>query len=153
MENTENYQETKQTIIVDDKTKNYLSETIKWGKFLAIIGYVGIGLLALIGIALIIFFAFFNNTSIIDYTWLAMGIVYLAMAVVLYFPVTFLYKFSLQMKQGLQQSEQESVTSAFENLKSLFKFVGIYVIVLLCIYALLLLIFVPLSFMGLSNIF
>ena len=153
MENTENNQEIKQPIIVDDKTKNYLSETIKWGNFLAIIGYVGIGLLALGGIALTVSFAFFYNSSIIEYFWIVAGFVYLVMAVVLYFPVTYLYKFCLQMKQGLQQNEQKPVTFAFENLKSLFKFVGIYVIVILCIYALLLLIVVLLSFMGISNFF
>jgi hypothetical protein len=56
-----------------------------------------------------------------------------------------LYNFYIQLKQGFNSINQQRFTSGFENLKSLFKFMGILTIVVLSIYALLIIVIVPIG--------
>jgi hypothetical protein len=67
------------------------------------------------------------------------GFVYLLMALVYYFPSKYLYDFSTYIKQAILIDDQESLEYAFSKLKSLFRFWGILMIVLLCLYALMIL--------------
>jgi hypothetical protein len=62
------------------------------------------------------------------------------MAVLYYFPTQYLYNFAVKMKLAIQNSQQNNLEDGFENLKSLFKFTGILMIVVLSIYGLLFLI-------------
>jgi hypothetical protein len=71
--------------------------------------------------------------------------VYLALAGVYWFPVTYLYRFSAQMKQAVKSRDESLYTSGFANLKSLFKFFGIFTIVMLALYGLILVIAVPMA--------
>jgi len=130
---------------LNNETKNYLLEISKWGKLLAIVGYVGMGFLILVGLAVIIGFSFFNSFSDADFPFGSVGIIYILLAVLNYFPVNYLYKFSGQIKQGLNTNDQKYITSGFGNLKSLFKFMGIFTIVILSIYALALIVVLPLT--------
>ncbi|MEJ7673426.1 MAG: DUF5362 family protein [Chitinophagaceae bacterium] len=65
-----------------------------------------------------------------------MGIVYVVFAVILFFPCLYLFKFSNKMQEAVRTSSQESVDNAFINLKSMFKFYGIFTIIILVVYAL-----------------
>jgi hypothetical protein len=49
------------------------------------------------------------------------------------------------MKQAVESQDEGLYTTGFENLKSLFKFMGIFTIVMLSLYALALLIAVPMA--------
>ena len=114
----------------------YLRETAKWGMFLAIMGYVGIGLMVLMSIGVMIGGAV-QSAALggLGISMGALGLVYLVIAVLYFFPVYYLHQFSAKMKQGLASHDSVSITSGFENLKSLFKFMGILCIVVLSIYA------------------
>lgn len=147
MENIENNQQVVSSFICDEEIKNYLLETSKWGKFMAIVGYVGIGLLVVVALAVMVGFSIFNSASGIGFPMGLVGLLYLVFAAIYYFPVSYLYKYSAQIKEGLNVNDQQSITSGFENLKSLFKFMGILTIVILSIYALLLVVALPLSMM------
>jgi uncharacterized membrane protein len=72
---------------------------------------------------------------------------YIGIAVLYLFPVTYLYRFSNRMRAGLLAIDQNLVTNAFGNLKSLFKFMGIMTIVILVIYLLFILFVVPMFMM------
>ena len=69
-----------------------------------------------------------------------MGFTYLLMALLYYFPTRYLYNFAVKMKLAIQNSQQNNLEDGFENLKSLFKFSGIFMIVILSIYGLVFLI-------------
>ncbi|WP_439483602.1 hypothetical protein [Cyclobacterium plantarum] len=125
--------------------KNYLLETSKWGKFLAIVGYVGIGLIILMALVVLIGFSFFNPVMDNNLNLRGVGLIYLVIAVVYYFPINYLHRFSRQIKLGITGNDEQSLTSGFENLKSLFKFMGIFTIITLSIYALFLFILLPVS--------
>jgi hypothetical protein len=71
------------------------------------------------------------------------GFLYLGIGAIYFFPINYLYQYSAKIKQGLQSNDSLTITSAFENLKSLFKFMGIFTIVILSLYGLILLIAIP----------
>lgn len=143
METSEDQPQRENSILNNTEINSYLLETSKWGKLLAIIGYVGMGLMILIALFMMIGMSEFSRAFGSAISMGFMGFIYLVIAVIYYFPVTYLYKFSNQIKVGLQSQEMGSITSAFENLKSLFKFMGIFAIVMLCFYGIVLLIAVP----------
>jgi hypothetical protein len=146
MEENGNTQQIENLFQINTEIKGYLLEISKWGKFLAIVGYIGMGLLLLLGLAILIGGSIFSSfSSEVNFPIGIVGVIYFALAIAYYFPVNYLYKFSTQIKQGLNSNVQQPVTSGFENLKSLFKFMGIFTIVILSIYALIIIIAVPIA--------
>jgi hypothetical protein len=126
------------TSLLTGEIKNYLLETAKWGKFLAIVGYIGIGLMLVIAIGIM---AVGSGTSQMFPGMMGMnmgffGVIYIAIAAVYFFPVYYLHKFSLKIAEGVSGQNPQNITIGFQNLKSLFKFMGIFTIVIMSIYAL-----------------
>jgi len=145
MENLEINQQPENAVTVNDRIREYLLETSKWGKFLAIVGFVGIGLLMLLGLIVMIGFSVFRRFSGFGFPIGAVGFIYIIIGALYIIPVNYLYRFSDQVKKGFMSNDQESVTNGFESLKSLFKFFGIFTIVVLSLYAFLLIIILPLA--------
>jgi len=145
MENLETSQLSEQSFTDDNKIRDYLLETAKWGRFLAIVGYVGIVLIVIIAIVMMIGFSALGSISDTDVPMWILGGVYLIMALIYYFPVSYLFRFSDRMKYGLQVNDKQAITTGFMNLKSLYKFFGIFTIVMLSLYALILVIALPMA--------
>jgi len=129
-------------IVIDFDIKKNLLETAQWSKFIAIISYIGMALMLLFGLLMLIGNHFLGSyfKTIPMYV---MGLIYLIMAVVYYFPTTYLYRFSTTIKQGVLSDDEAVLSDGFKNLKKLFRFTGILIIALLSLYALILLIAVP----------
>jgi len=141
----ETQQQPEITIVINQEIKDFLLETSKWGKFLAITGYVGVGLLMLMGLGFTIGFTVFSSVTDLGFPIGLFGLIYVLIAVLYYFPVTYLYRFSVQIKQGLTSNDQQTVTTGFGNLKSVYKFMGIFTIVILSIYSLALVLILPIT--------
>lgn len=117
---------------LDAAAQASLREASKWGKFLAILGFIFEGLFAILS-----FFA----PTITELFYRSIGglyqqsqdlwatVVYLGIVVLLFFPTLYLYQFSIRIRKAVDTSDQESMTFAFARLKSLFKFRGILAIV------------------------
>lgn len=120
-------------------SKSFLREIAGWTKFLAILGFVFVGLLVLIAIfAGTIYSSVLGALAInsaIDFG-LLMTAVYLIVALIYFFPILFLYKFSVRLKKALQSKEDEDLTDALEMLKSHYKFIGVFTIIVLSLYVL-----------------
>lgn len=116
--------------------KDYLRETSKWAKFLAIIGFIGIGFLVLIAFAMFAMGGSMGDMAAMSGLGAGVGIVYLLLAVLYFFPVMYLYKFATKAKNALNSNNSQELTDAFENMKSHYKFMGILAIIMLSIYAL-----------------
>lgn len=142
MENMDSFEK---QIALSNEVKEYLIVSSKWGKFLAIVGYVGIGLMALFALSLMAGFSAFSAYLHLHSASVgaAVGFVYLAIAAVYLFPTTYLYRFSAGIKKGIEQEDEYSVTDGFRNQKKLFKFMGIFTVVILSIYAVILVIAIP----------
>jgi len=126
---------------VSTNAQNYLTESARWGKFLAIIGFVLCGLMVLIAVFVPTFIFRlppYNNLPAAYNTAMQAGItiVYLLVAVLFFFPCFYLYKFSAKMQLAVKSVSQEKFDDSLMNLKSMFKFYGIMTIIFLSFYAL-----------------
>lgn len=145
------------SLFSDNEIKKYLLETAKWGKFLAIMGYIGIAFLILLGIFMMLGFSFLGlskwshtASSVGSFSFVGVGLLYIIMALIYLLPTKYLYRFSEQMKNGLNLNNSASVTSSFSNLKSLFKFLGIFTIVILSIYVLIIVAVIAFTFISIG---
>lgn len=126
---------------LEGASTRFLAETARWGKFLSIVGFVMCGLLVILAL----FMGTLMGTAFsqIEGAGLLGGgmsifvtFLYLAFAVLYFFPCLYLFRFSDKMKKALVESNQVEMTTAFENLKSCFKFMGVMTIIVLSLYAL-----------------
>ncbi len=125
-----------ENLVIDWRSKEFLKETAKWTKFLAILGFVGIGFMVL-G-SLVMLFAPSSLMSNGDFPFggkIFMMLLYLAFAVLYYFPISYLYQFSENTKKAIENNDNNAIRDAFEFLKSHYKFMGILTIILLSFYA------------------
>ena len=115
---------------------SFLTETRKWVNFLAILGFIAIGFMVLSGL----FFgtlmgAMMGQTGMAAGGSAMFGVVYIVIALIYFFPVMYLYKFGSKLKVALANRDSKSLEQSFENLKSHYKFVGIFAIIGLGFYA------------------
>ncbi len=121
---------------ITDTLKSYLLDAAKWGRFLAVIGIISC-LLMVAGA----FYAGYYVSHLPSYSFgssmgQAVTAFYIFFAVIWFYPCLFLYKFSVKLLLALKSSSQEYIESAFINLRSAFKFLGIVTIVILCLWLL-----------------
>ena len=124
-------------LIVTDEIKSFLKETAKWMRFLAILGFIGLGLILIAAVMI-----FLAGLSASEYgpqnlEFVALG--YVLMAIIYYFPIDYLYKSGMYLKHGIEQNRQDLITKGFQHMKSHYKFIGITTIVVLSIYAMVIL--------------
>lgn len=136
---TPNSPEVTPTLSLERPALGHLMEISRWGKFLAILGFIALGLL----VVLAIFYGTILNSltssgldsKVAGLTWIV-SIIYVVIAAIFFFPVWYLFKFSSQIETSIRSKNTQELTAAFSNLKSVFKFMGIYSIVMLGLYAL-----------------
>ena len=117
------------------ESRSNLDQTAGWAKFLAIIGFVFIGLMVLGALSIGFWMDSFIGEEIPGGTlWLT--ILYLAIAALYFFPILYLYQFATNMKDAIRSSDQRQMDIAFSNIKAHYRFVGILAIVILGFYAL-----------------
>ncbi|RLD85503.1 MAG: hypothetical protein DRJ02_10270 [Bacteroidetes bacterium] len=132
--------------VLSDQSVGFLKEAKKWAYFLAILGFIGAGFLLLVGIMVSVLFSVIDVFAELpdkpDFPFGLIGIVYIALAVVYFFPAYYLYKFSKEISNALLVRDEAHLTSAFRFLKKHFKFIGIMIISLIAFYFVIIIIFV-----------
>lgn len=118
---------------LNNMATTYLNETRSWGKFLAIVGFCFAALFVVLGLLFDTIFAYLGQENPFSGF---IGIVYALLGLVYFFPAYYLYKFSTQLKTALAAKDTETLASAFENQKSLYKFMGIFMIIVIGFYVL-----------------
>jgi hypothetical protein len=123
-------------LIITDPIRGFLAESARWGKFIAIIGFVFIGLAAIMML--------FGGGAMIAGGMAGMGgvamLVYIIVLGISVIPIVYLYHFATKMQVALRDDDQMYLRDAFENHKSMFKFYGIFMAIILGIYALMFLV-------------
>lgn len=129
--------------------KDYLKESAKWSKLLAIVGFVGIGLMVLAAVFMTFAFSALSSLSEMQgdqpFPGVFLGLLYLVFAAIYYFPVMYLYKYATNAKLALETNDDETLEQSLMYLKSHHKFLGILMVIVLSLYAL---IFAGLIFAG-----
>jgi len=142
-------------LVLGDEAKYYLHNIGRWAGFFSVLGYIFTGLLVLLVIFVGAFFsiisAFQSKYSGVDNdmanTAMSAGLnvlrfVYLGIAVLNFFGAFYLGRFAARIKTAVAINDSLTATSAFENLKSFFKLIGITTIVVLSLDLLFLTIFI-----------
>jgi hypothetical protein len=133
---------------IDEFSRNHLTEAAKWGKFLAIVGFVVCALIALSGIFVSSFISMMPEQAyeteqekrISGYMATFLGIIYVLLAILYFFPCLFLYNFATKMKAALVSNNQDLLNISFQNLKKMLRYVGILTIIILSFYALIMIV-------------
>jgi|SRR5688572_31892200 len=128
---------------IDQISKTHLWEASKWARFLAIVGFIMCGLVAIAGIFAGSYFATSDSydgdygSSIFAGLGAVMTIFYVGFAILYFFPCLFLLRFSNHMRNALNTNDQVTLNSSFQNLKIMFRYVGILTIIVISLYILL----------------
>ncbi len=146
-------QETEQKITLTPNAIRFLFEIRKWASFLAIMGFIGIGFIVLLALfAGVIFSVLPMGDADMPFPGIIFSIIYLALAGVYFFPVYYLYQFTTRLKTALMQRSDEFLEAAMGFLKSHYKFIGIFTIVMLALYPIIMIVAVVFGVMsGMGN--
>lgn len=129
---------------VGEDIKKLLKETASWTYFLSILGFVGIGFMVVFGL----FFGAFMGSGLLGdsnpyaamgFSMAYLGLVYVVIALIYFLPVYYLFNFSRKMKSALKATNNTDFKLAFTSLKSHYKFVGIFAIIIFSLYLLVIL--------------
>lgn len=133
------------SLAITIESAGYLNSTRKWTTFFSVLGFIFIGLF--VCMSLFLMFAFSSvYRGMMPFPVQLIGMVYLLIAVIYFFPVYYLLKFSNHMNKALKQNDSGSLDLSLKNLKSHYKFMGIFTIVGLSIYILSILFIIIISF-------
>jgi len=132
---------------IDPTTRIHLTEAARWARFLAIMGFIVCGLIVVVGIFAGSIFTFFSSRYAdqgpsMTGLGAVMTVIYLVIALIYFFPCLFLFRFASNMKTALASNDQNTLTVSFQNLKIMFRYVGIITIIILAFYAIIFLFFV-----------
>ncbi|QXP68687.1 hypothetical protein H0I28_06990 [Polaribacter sp. AHE13PA] len=126
-------------LTITKASKNFLKETAKWAKFLSIIGFILIAIMLVFAVFATTIFELAGKMQpgMPASLGLTMTVTYLVLAIIYFFPVYYLLQFSNKMKTALSTKNDETLAKAFEMLKSHYKFIGVFTIITMSLYALL----------------
>lgn len=120
-------------IVVSESALGYLNATRPWVKFLAIVGFVFIGLMILIGLIMTPAFSAASKEPGMAAFGPVFGILYLVMAVIYLMPCLFMYRYAAAIA-AIPSAGQSALEDALKNQKSFWKFMGILMLIMLCLY-------------------
>ena len=130
---------------LDSVAKGYILSTAKWGRFLSIMGFIFIGLMVIGAFSIGAIMSSLGGLGgpmaggLGAFGGAMLTFVYLVLAALMFFPTYYLFKFSTKAISALTNGSG-SLTEALGNLKSVFKFYGIFTIIILSFYVLAILI-------------
>lgn len=121
----------------------YLYKAAKWGKFLAILGFILAGLMIVAGILMSLVMNLVTDEVIplnIPFSPQILSIIYIAIACIYLVPVFFLNSFSNNVIKAVKRSSTENMTTSLRNLKNLFVFIGVSTIAIIALYTIVLIV-------------
>lgn len=125
------------------ESASYLLNAAKWGKFLAILGFIVSGLLITGGLIMSFVLHSVSDEMVplnLPFPAVLLSIMYIAIAVIYLIPVLFLNSFSNKAIKAVNLGSTENMTTSLKNLKNLFVFIGISTIAIIALYTLILIV-------------
>ncbi len=124
---------------LSDQAKKYLLEASKWANFIAIFGFIAIGLLIIMSFSIGSIMANLPEGSLGGLSPKFFSFFYLIAAGIYFIPIFFLFQFGQKTKQALLEDDHNLLTFGFKKLRSHYKFIGVLIIVFIVFYLLLIL--------------
>jgi hypothetical protein len=123
---------------LSSRTRGYLLEAAKWARILAILGFVMVGIMVLFALFAGTMFSALSNIAdspMPAFPGAMFSLIYLAVAALYFFPILYLYKFAIGIREAIKREDEPSLVKAFQNLKSHYKFIGILAMITVGFYA------------------
>lgn len=124
-------------ILISNEGDRLLYNISKWTKFLSILGFIVLGMMALFVISAGVLISGMNeyaiNMDMYPYTpgtfsWFY-AVIYLIALAVYFIPVYYLYKFSVKTRQTLSDRSSFTLTEALNFLNKHYVFIGVLTII------------------------
>jgi len=137
MDTTNQFEQNAPALEITNAAKEYLNSTASWTNFFAILYFIGIGFCVLAGILMMALGSLIERAS--EYSSLPsgfpslLGVFYFVVAIILYFPASYLLRFSQKTKRTLANHNTRLLEEALQNMKSFWKFCGIVAIIWLAL--------------------
>ncbi len=130
--------ENQQNLELNEQAIDALRTSAKWSMFLAIMGFIGIGLMIIAALVMASVMSAIPSSPMNPLGNLKGYLtgVYLFMALLYFPPVYYLFKYATDMKTALLNSRSDMVGVALGYLKSHHKYLGISIIVVMSLYIL-----------------
>ncbi len=120
---------------LNEAGRSFLRATGKWAMFLSIIGFIFMGFMILGALAMFSMGSLGAGAGPFGGVGGAlMGAVYLVIAAIYFFPLFYLFQFSSRIKRAFEENDSVVLNDALGSLKSHYKFVGIFTIVFIALY-------------------
>lgn len=124
---------------LSEQGKKHLLEAAKWANFIAIFGFIAIGLLIIMSFSIGSIMAGLPEGSLGGLSPTFFSFFYLIAAGVYFIPIFFLFQFGQKTKQALAENDHNLLTFGLKKLKSHYKFIGILFIIGIVMYIFLIL--------------
>jgi hypothetical protein len=122
-------------IEVGKETLDNLNATRKWTMFLAIAGFIFLGLIIVLGLMTGAFLTAFNSTGkaqVLPDSVLLAG--FIGLTIIYFFPVLFLFRFSKHASNAVTNLDSREFFKAVRYLKRYFAYIGILLILIIAAY-------------------
>jgi hypothetical protein len=144
-----------QGLILLQDAQYALHQSGKWANFLAIMGFIGAGLLVLCGLFMGVVMSAVSTFAGPGGRFPAgfgafFSIFYIGFAVIAFIISRHLYRYAGNIKTGVEMQSADQVSAAFKNLHSFFKWKGIILIVILSLYVLMIIVMIVAGIAGMS---
>lgn len=122
---------------LSDTDREYLHSTGGWAKFLAIMGFIACGFMAIAGIIMLL--AMNSLSSLYGGLSPIIALVYFVFAGIYFVPCLYLFNFGSKIQQTCRYEDGLTTSEAFRYLRACFRFMGIMTIAIIGIYLLIIL--------------
>lgn len=119
---------------INDQGKAYIDEASKWARFLGIIGFIALFFILIAGLGVLMAGSALVQNSGLPFSGAFLGLIYIIMALLYFFPSFYLYKFGSVARRGIQTENISDLNEGLRYLKSFFRFTGILTIVVIGFY-------------------
>jgi len=120
-----------------DRAANMLRQTKPWVRFISVLMFIGAAFMVLVGLI-----ATVAGARMPGAFGPVVGLIYIVMAILYIAPALFLWMYADRIGVFLQNKSPGTLASALEAQKSFWKFVGIVMLIILCVYAIMILGFI-----------
>lgn len=130
----ENTRESAKIEIGQDTIKN-LNTLRKWTMFLAVSGFIFLGLIIILGLMTGTFLTAFNQSDKISgIPDLLLIAAFIGVTVINFFPVLFLFRFSKHLSVAVSTLDNIAMHKAIRDIKRFFVYTGILLIIIISVY-------------------
>ncbi len=114
-------------LVLTSSAVDFLNTASKWSIFIAIIGFLFVA--SLLTMAFMIGNLISQLPMQLPIPTIVFTGVFLFAAIVLFFPVFFLFRFSMRTQKAIKTKDSVALASAFQSLKAHYMYIGILIII------------------------